>query len=245
MIAEGVLENPVPDAIYAFHVWSSLPTGYVNISPGPVMASTDELRFTITGKGGHGAVPQETVDPIVTAAHFVVALQTLVSRNVNPIDSAVLSIGKIRGGAIMNAIADEVVMDGTLRTYLPETRELLHRRLNELGEGIDRTFGTSTNVEIFTRYPAVINDPERAEVALKLARDICGDEAVQSDLRLMGGEDMAFYFQKVPGCFIFLGVGNSGKGCDYPHHNPKFNIDEDGMLYGMELLLRLVESHME
>jgi len=243
MIEAGVLEDPKPGAIYALHVWSSLPTGYLNITPGPVMASTDELKFHIKGAGGHGAVPQETIDPIVAASHFVVALQTIISRNVDPLDSGVVSIGKIVGGEIMNAIADEVHIDGTLRTYRPETRELIIRRLHELGNGIDLTFGTKTQVEVIRRYPAVINDSVASSHLLEIARDLFGEANVQSDLRLMGGEDMAFYLNQVPGAFCFLGAGNTEKNCDAPHHNPKFNIDEDAMLYGVELLVRLAETH--
>ncbi len=245
MLEEGVLENPRPGMIIGLHVWSSLPVGYINISPGPVMASTDELKFHIKGSGGHGAVPQETVDSIVAAAHFISAIQTIVSRNIDPVDSGVVSIGKIVGGEIMNAIADEVHLDGTLRTYLPETRDLIIRRLNEVGEGIDRTFGTKTKVEVIRRYPAVINDPVVAGAALQTARELFGASCVSSDLRLMGGEDFAFFLNQIPGTFCFLGAGNSEKSCDLPHHHPKFNIDEDAILLGTELLIRLIETYPE
>ncbi len=244
MIREGVLENPRPVAALGIHVWSKLPTGHLAITEGPVMASTDELRFTIRGKGGHGAVPQETVDPIVAAAHYIVALQTIVSRNVNPLDSAVLSIGKITGGSIMNAIAEQVCMDGTQRSYLPETRDLLMRRMNELARGLDQTYGTETRVEVLDRYPATINDVGVAGVLRELVGSLIGPGCLKTDLRLMGGEDMAYYLEEIPGCFLFLGAGDSSRGLDRPHHNPRFNIDEDALPVGVEVFVRFIEHYV-
>ena len=241
MIAQGVLDDPTPAAAFGLHVWSPLPVGHMAVSEGAIMASTDELRITIVGRGGHGAVPQETIDPICASAQFIVGLQSIVSRNIDPLDTAVLSIGKITGGSVMNAIAAEVVLEGTLRAYKPETRELLRRRLRELGAGIDQSFGTRTNVEVIERYPATVNDPEMTGIASEIAADLFGSENVHSDLRLMGAEDMSFYLKRLPGCFLFLGAGNTAKGIDRPHHNPGFNIDEDALPLGMELFLRLVE----
>lgn len=205
------------------------------------MASTAELRIRVRGKGGHGACPHQTVDPIVAASHFIVALQSIVSRNVDPLDSAVLSIGKIQGGSVMNAIADEVVLEGTQRSYLPETHELLIRRLREIARGVDQTFGTRTEVTLIDRYPAVVNDPQMTRLTSEVAEELLGPGRVQTDLRLMGGEDMAFYQNEIPGCFFFIGAGNAEKGIDRPHHNPGFNIDEDVLPIGVEILLRLAE----
>ncbi len=241
MIREGVLENPKPVATLGIHVWSKMPTGHMSVTEGPVMASTDEFQVTIKGKGGHGAVPHETIDSIVAASHFVVALQSVVSRNVNPLDSGVLSIGKVRGGSIMNAIAEQVVMNGTQRAYLPETRALLSRRLRELGTGIDGAFGTQTLVEVFERYPATVNNPEITSVVAGLAQDLIGSGCLETEMRLMGAEDMSFYLQEIPGCFLFLGAGNSAKGFDRPHHNPRFNIDEDALPIGVEMFIRFVD----
>jgi len=242
MIAAGVLTNPRPDAALGLHVWSSVPLGHAALRPGPIMAETAELHITVRGKGGHGAAPHETIDPIAAAAQFIVGLQSIVSRNVDPLDSAVLSIGKINGGSIMNAIADAVTLDGTMRNYLPETRALLERRLSELAAGLDRSFGTHTTVEITDRYPPVVNDPAMTAVARGVLTGLLGADNIRDDLRVMGGEDMAFYLQHVPGCFIFLGAGNSERGIDHPHHNPRFDIDEDVLPLGAELTLRLVEA---
>ncbi len=242
MIAEGVLADPRPEVALGLHVWSQVPLGHAALRSGPIMADTSELHITVQGKGGHGASPHETIDPIAAAAQFIVGLQSIVSRNVDPLDSAVLSIGKINGGSIMNAIADAVVMDGTMRSYLPGTRALLVRRLSELAEGLDRAFGTRTSVEIADRYPPLVNDPAVTEMALGVLAGLLGADNVRGDLRVMGGEDMAFYLQQVPGCFIFLGAGNSDRGIDQPHHNPRFDIDEDVLPLGVELMLRLVEA---
>lgn len=241
MIRERVLENPKPVAALGIHVWSKMPTGHIAVTEGPVMASTDEFQVTVKGKGGHGAVPHETIDSIVAASHFVVALQSVVSRNLNPLDSGVLTIGKVRGGSIMNAIADQVVMNGTQRSYLPETRALLSRRLRELGTGIDAAFGTRTLVEVFERYPATVNDPEITRVVSGLAQDLIGSGCLETEMRLMGAEDMSFYLQEIPGCFLFLGAGNSSKGFDRPHHNPRFDIDEDALPIGVEMFVRFVD----
>lgn len=241
MIAEGVLADPKPAAIFALHVWSPLPVGYVALREGAIMASTAELRIRVRGQGGHGACPHQTVDPIVAASHFIVALQSIVSRNVDPLDSAVLSIGKIQGGSVMNAIADEVVLEGTQRSFLPETRALLIRRLREIACGVDQTFGTRTEVTLIDRYPAVVNDPQMTRLTSEVAEELLGPGRVQTDLRLMGGEDMAFYQNEIPGCFFFIGAGNAEKGIDRPHHNPGFNIDEDVLPIGVEILLRLAE----
>lgn len=241
MIAQGALEDPVPSAAFGLHMWSPLSIGQIAVAEGPIMASTDELVITITGQGGHGAVPQETIDPIHASAQYIVGLQSIVSRNVDPLDTAVLSIGKITGGSVMNAIAAEVVLEGTLRAYRPETRELLRRRLRELAAGVDQSFGTRTEVEVIERYEATVNDPQMTAVAQEIGADLLGREHVRTDVRLMGAEDMSFFLQRVPGCFIFVGAGNAAKGIEKPHHNPGFNIDEDALALGMELLVRLVE----
>jgi amidohydrolase len=241
MIAEGVLEGPRPDAALGLHVWSRMPLGHAALRPGPIMADTAELHITVKGQGGHGASPHETIDPIAAAAQFIVGLQSIVSRNVDPLDSAVLSIGKINGGSIMNAIADVVTLDGTMRSYLPDTRALLARRLSELAEGLDRSFGTRTTVAIAERYPPLVNEPGMTRTAMEVLVGFLGAENIRGDLRVMGGEDMAFYLQQVPGCFIFLGAGDSERGIEHPHHNPRFDIDEDVLPLGVELMLRLVE----
>ena len=241
MISEGALRDPKPDVAFGLHVWGSQPTGFAGLRAGPMMAYTDEIEFRMRGRGGHGAYPHETVDTILAAAHFVVALQSVVSRNVDPTQPAVFSIGKIRGGSIMNVIAEEVALDGTLRTLTPEIRERCHRRISEIAGGIDATFGTQTGVRLIDRYPALVNDAAMTRLAVGKIEEVLGAGHVDTDMLSMGGEDMAFYLQEVPGCFFFIGAGNPAKGCGVPNHNPSFDVDEDVLPLGAEILVRLCE----
>jgi amidohydrolase len=240
MIAEGALRDPVPDAAFALHLWSRLPLGVAGVRAGPMMAYTDEIVIRVRGRGGHGAHPDQGIDAILAACQLVVALQTIVSRSVDPTESAVLSVGKISGGTVMNALAEEVVIEGTQRAFRPEIRDLCTRRVHEIAAGIDTAFGSRTGIEYIARYPAMVNDPERVKLATGILEGVLGAGRV-IDIVSLGGEDMAFYLQQVPGCLFFLGAGNPVKGCDAPHHSPRFDIDEDALPIGAELLLRLTE----
>jgi amidohydrolase len=240
MIAEGALENPRPDAAFALHVWSQLPIGYAGLRAGPMMAYTDEIAIRVRGRGGHGAHPNEGIDAIVAAAQLIVALQTVVSRSVDPTQSAALSVGKISGGTVMNALAEEVKLEGTQRAFLPEVRDLCTRRVREIAAGIDTAMGSRTEVEYFARYPALVNHPGMTDLARGVVESVLGEERIREMVSL-GGEDMAFFLQEVPGCLFFLGAGNAAKGCTAPHHNARFNIDEDVLPLGAEILLQLTE----
>jgi len=241
MIAEGALRDPRPDAAFGLHVWSRLPTGYAGLRAGPMMAYTDEIAIRVHGKGGHGAYPHDGVDAILAAAQLIVALQSIVSRNVDPTQAAVLSMGKIQGGTVMNALAERVVIEGTQRAFLPEVRDLCTRRVHEIAAGIDAALGSRTEVEYVARYPALVNDPEMTRLTVEVLESVLGTGRVQTDWLSMGGEDMSFYLREVPGCFLFLGAGNSAKGCTAPHHSPRFNFDEEALPLGAEVLLRLAE----
>jgi len=241
MIAEGVLRDPRPDAAFGLHVWSKMPVGYAGLRAGPMMAYTDELEIELLGRAGHGAYPHEGIDPIHAAAQLITALQSIVSRSVNPVERAVLTIGKIRGGSVMNAIAERTHLHGTQRTFLPEVRELCMRRVKEIGAGIDRAFGTETTVTYHPRYPALVNDEQMTALGWEVIEEVLGAGHVDRRMLSMGGEDMGFYLREIPGCFFFLGAGNPAQGCSAAHHSPQFNIDEDVLLLGAELLLRLTE----
>jgi amidohydrolase len=242
MITEGALRDPRPAAVFGLPVWGSLPIGHAGVRAGPMMAATDEILFRVRGRGGHGAYPHETIDSILAASHLVVALQSIVSRNVDPTQTAVLSIGKIHGGTVMNIIAEEVALEGTQRSFLPETRDLCARRVKEVARGVDETFGTRTEVEFIERYPALVNDPEMTRLTHEAIESVLGTGRVDPDFMSMGGEDMAFYLREIPGAFFFLGAGNPAKGCGVPNHNPRFNIDEDVLPLGAEILVRQVEQ---
>ncbi|MBD3236879.1 MAG: amidohydrolase, partial [Candidatus Eisenbacteria bacterium] len=242
MIAEGALRDPRPDVAFGLHVWGSQPLGYAGVRAGPMMAYTDEIEFRMRGRGGHGAYPHETVDTIHAAAQMIVGLQSVVSRSVDPTQPAVFSIGKIAGGSVMNIIAEEVAFDGTLRTLTPEVRETCHRRIREIAGGIDAACGTRTEVRFIDRYPAVVNDPALTDLAVSQIEAVLGAGRVRTDMLSMGGEDMSFYLREVPGCFFFLGAGNPSKGCSVPNHNPRFDVDEDVLPLGAEILVRLCEQ---
>jgi amidohydrolase len=221
MIAAGALEGV--DAIFGLHLWQGLPTGFVGAARGPMMAQSDNFRLTVRGKGGHASMPQATVDPIVAAAEVVTALQTVISRNVDPLKPAVLSFGSIHGGSVHNVIPGEVALLGTVRTFDPKVQALIKKRMREVVDGTCSALGASADFEYEDGYPPLVNDPASVDFALRVARDAFGEESVGLIEPVMGGEDFACYLQEKPGAFLFLGAGD---GTKYPHHHPGFDIDE-------------------
>lgn len=244
MVADGALENPRPDVTLGLHLWNTLPVGTVAVTPGPSMAAADIWDCVITGKGGHGASPHETQDPIIATAQILSALQTIVSRNVKPVDTAVVTVGSIHGGDAFNVIPPEVRLKGTIRTYTEETKALVHRRVREVCEGIAASLGCRAEVEIRSTTLAVDNDPEVAARVAGIAAQVVGEENVRHDERSMGSEDVSFFMADVPGCYFFVGSANAERGLNYPHHNPRFDVDEEAMLIAAELLARAVASYV-
>ncbi|MGG1663730.1 M20 metallopeptidase family protein [Brevibacillus sp. NRS-1366] len=245
MAADGAVDGV--DAVFGVHLWSMLPVGKVFISPGPIMANTDDFVIEIKGQGGHGAVPEETVDSIVIGSQIVGGLQTIASRNVSPLASVVVTVGTFNGGDNNNIIADSCRLTGTVRTFLPEVRDRAQQRLIEIAEGTAAMLGGSASVHYDRGYPAVINNEEEAKIAQEAAIAAFGAERVQPMKPLMGGEDFSYYLEKVPGAYLFVGAGNPDKLVKYPHHHPRFDIDEDSMLIAGELLgrtaLHFLEKH--
>ena len=244
MVKEGALKEPRPDVFLATHVWIEKPVGTVDVSPGPVMAASEKWACTIRGRGGHGALPQHAVDPIVAAAEVVTALQTVVSRNVSPLDTAVVSVGSIHGGDAFNVIPPQVEMTDTIRTYEPSTREMVLQRIREVIEGVAAACGASAELEIIPLTPAVINDAQVAEVVQRAAEAVLGPERVTSGERTMGSEDAAFFMQEVPGCYFFLGAANPEKGLTAPHHNPRFDFDEEALVLGLATLAQTAAFYL-
>jgi amidohydrolase len=244
MIEEGVLEKLRPDVVLATHIWTDRPVGTINVTPGPVMAAADNFNCTIEGKGGHGALPHQTVDPIATAAQVITALQTVVSRNVNPLGTAVVSVGTIHGGDAFNVIPRDVVISGTIRTYLPSTREMVHQRVREVVEGVAQACGARATLQIIGLTPPVINDPAVAQIVTRASEFVVGAECVSSGERTMGSEDAAFFLNEVPGCYFFLGGSNPDKGLGAAHHNPHFDFDEDVLVLGVAVLASAVSSYL-
>ncbi len=244
MIEEGVLENPKVDAALGLHLWNNLPVGKVAVTPGPILAAVDEFELKIIGKGGHGAMPETTIDPIVTAGQVITALQTLVSRNVSPLDAAVVTIGAIQGGTAFNVIANEVVMKGTVRTYSLKIRDEMPKRLEEIVEGVSSAMGASYKLDYRQVCLPTINDPRMTALAREAVVEVVGEENVLEGERTMGGEDFSFFLNQVPGCFIFVGSANDSKGLNYSHHSSRFNFDEEALSIGVEILMRGIERYL-
>jgi len=226
MVAEGVLKDPAPDFSLGVHVWNDKPFGWIGITSGPAMAGAETFEVILTGKGGHGAAPEQTHDPVVAAAAIIQALQTIVSRNVDPIKTAVVSVTMVQTGDAFNIIPKECLMRGTIRTFQPEIRALVLRRFEELCVGLAESFQCAASVKTKRIAPSVSNDENAARELRALARKLYPDAEVSADERTMGSEDMAFMMDEIPGCYIFVGSSNAEKGLDAPHHNPKFDIDE-------------------
>lgn len=227
MIKEGVLENPAPASIFGQHVHPPLQVGKVGFRPGMYMASTDELYMTVTGKGGHGAIPQNCIDPIVITAQIITALQQVVSRRANPTMPTVLTFGYIAStGGSTNVIPNEVKLKGTFRTYDEDWRYEAHRIMKEVAEGMAKSMGGVCDLHVANGYPALINNPDLTRNAKAYAVEYLGaDNVVDLPMR-MTGEDFAYYSQVMPACFYRLGTGNPAKGINSPIHTNTFNVDE-------------------
>jgi amidohydrolase len=225
MMDERVLEGV--DAIFAVHLYSSLPFGMLGYNPGPLLAAGDFFDVKITGKGGHGGLPHLAVDPIVTAANAINAIQTIVSREVDPVESGVVSICKIHAGDAYNVIPETATFGGTIRSHKPELRESLPKRMKEILDGVATAMRARCEFNLISKFPATINDERMTALAVNVAKEILGDDKLQLMKPLMGSEDFSFYLQQIPGTFVFLGVENKEKGIIYPQHHPKFDIDED------------------
>lgn len=245
MIEAGVLTESGAEAVFGLHLWSQLPAGHIAVTAGPAMASADEFELVIEGRGGHGAFPHETIDAVVAGSHVVTALQTLVSRNTDPLQTAVVSVGSFQAGSNFNIIAERAVLKGTIRTFDTAVRDLLVRRLEEVATGVARSLGATCHFRFQPHYPPTVNDLRMAEFAATLAGEMVGPRNVVRDLTMMGAEDFSFFLRERPGCFIFVGAGNKERGLVHPHHSPKFDVDEVALGIGCELLLRIAERYGE
>jgi amidohydrolase len=191
-----------------------------------MMAAPDEFGITVTGRGGHGCMPQTAIDPILVASQLVINLQSIVSRNVDPLKSAVLSLGTIQGGTIYNIIPKDVSFTGTVRTFDPELRDFMEKRIREMSEATCAAFGATAEVRYQRGYPALINHGPMAGLVRRATRRVLGEDALSDIDPSMGGEDFAYFLHEVPGAFLFFGMGD---GMEYPHHNPKFDMDEKAL----------------
>ncbi len=245
MLQDGALEGLKPDASIGLHLSSMHPTGSVAFRSGPAMAATDTFHFVVQGRGGHAARPQECVDPIVIASQLVLALQTLVSREVDPVDQAVVSVTSVHGGTAFNIIPETVELKGTLRTFSEYTRSTLKSRILQLAEGIARAQRGELASTWREGSPAVVNDEAMTERFYRVAAEVVGEEKIVTADKLMGGDDMALWLKEAPGCYFFVGARNESKGAHFPHHHPRFDIDEDALPLAVELLAKGVLGYLQ
>ena len=234
MCKDGMMENFKIDEVYGMHNWPGVELGKFAIRSGPFFAASDFIEATISGKGGHAAKPQETIDPTVIASQIVVALQTIASRRSDPVEQVVVSITSFEtSSTAFNVIPQEVKIKGTVRTLDPDVRDLAEKEFLRITELTAEALGGSADAKFTRGYPVMSNTSEQTEFAAKVARDVTG-ECAEAPL-VMGGEDFAYYTQKTNGCFVVIGVGNPEKGCIYSVHHPKFKVDEDALPLGTAL----------
>jgi amidohydrolase len=238
MIDEGVMENPKVDGALGLHVWQGIPAGSVGIKPGPVFAAADLVSLRVKGRGGHGALPHQAVDPVLAAAHIITALQALVTREIDPLKPAVLTFGSIHAGTASNVIPEEALIQGTFRYFDPELHAFARDRIVAIARGVAEGLGARCDAEITKGYPPLFNDPGFTGIVLEVARELLPRERVVETEMTMGSEDMSLYLDRTPGCYFLLGTANREKGLTNPHHSPRFDIDEDALPLGLEIVKR-------
>jgi amidohydrolase len=244
MIEDGLFERFPVQSVYAMHNWPQMRPGTVGVNPGPMMAAADRITIEVTGKGGHGAHPYLTVDPVLVSAHIITAVQSIVSRNVRAIDNAVISLCSMQAGdpGAFSVVPGKATMVGTVRTFSPEIQSLVERRLNEVCSGVALGLGASAHVRYERIYPATLNTPDEARFAARVARDLVGDEHVDSEMDpSMGAEDFSFMLQVKPGAYLRLGQGGEGS-CFL--HNSRYDFNDEVLPLGAALHASLIEQGM-
>jgi len=237
MMRDGVLDGPKVDKTLSLHLWNDKPLGWINVAKGPVMAGAEMFIIKLTGKGGHGAAPHTTIDPIVAAAQIVTALQTITSRNVPPLKSSVISVTSIHSGTAFNIIPQTAELSGTIRTFDPSVRKLVLERFDRVVRGTAEMMGCEVEIETKQVTPPVINNDEVSASVLRSAQSLFPQTELDTESYLtMGAEDMGFMQEKVDGCYFFIGSANDEKNLNYNHHHPKFDFDEKALISGAALM---------
>jgi amidohydrolase len=245
MIADGVLAGPRPDAAFGLHVWQDMDLGKVGVTAGPMMAAVDEFTVTLRGKGAHAAQPNEGHDPVVALAHVISALQTIASRGVNPLHSVVVSVTQIKAGTAFNIIPETAWMNGTVRVFDDGLWSELPGRFERIVRGVSDALGCTADVTYTRHNRPTVNDPAMAAIAHEAAAEIVGEENIVTDLMTMGGEDFSDFLRAVPGCFIAVGSRNVARNLVWGHHHPKFDVDEQSMKIGADVLMRTAQKFLE
>jgi amidohydrolase len=239
MMKEGVFREQRPDVIFAQHVWPELPVGRVGVRSGAMTGASDRFKLTIEGEGGHASKPHQTTDAIVVANQIINSLQTVVSRDVDPLRSAVLTVGKIRGGTRYNAIAEKATLEGTIRTFGPQTKETVRQRFHSIVRGVAEAMEAEARIKYWDGYPATINTPQWAERVRKTAQDLLGADATPEVDPSLGGEDFGRFLLEYPGAYFRLGTAFTNSAEKKRLHDSRFDIDETALHIGTELMARL------
>ncbi|MBN1149916.1 amidohydrolase [candidate division WOR-3 bacterium] len=244
VVESGILEKYKAKEAYSIHLYSGVETGTLICPSGEFLASADEFEIIISGKGSHGAQPHLGDDPIVAASNIVLALQSVVSRNTDPLESSVVTVGQFKAGDAHNIIPELAVLSGTFRAFNESTRDMILKRVRELTENIGRAYRVKTLFKLFASYPPTVNHTENSEYFRNAALRTDGIKKVVSDKKLAVAEDFSFYLQKYPGAMSFLGSGNKDKAASHPHHSPYFDIDEDALTLGVGMFLNLLKERL-
>lgn len=243
MIADGVLEAPRVDAAFGLHLWNSMPVGTIGLMPGAIMASVDQFDITVTGKGGHAAMPHLAIDPVLAAAHVVTALQSLVSRRRDPFEPGVVTVTQLAAGHAFNVIPEQAVLRGTVRTFGGTFFDAAPRLVEDTARATAAAFGAEATVDFRRLSGPLVNDAAMTEIMRTVAEDLVGKQNVKDGVRTMGGEDMSYFLERVPGCFAFVGSARPD-GSSFPHHSPRFDIEEESLVIGAELLSRTAVRYL-
>jgi len=227
VVDAGVMDGV--DTAVGTHLFSTLPVGRVALKAGALMAAPDVFEITVKGRGGHAAMPHETTDPVVIAAHVITAMQSIVSRLRDPLEPAVVSVTTLRAGNADNVIPDTATLTGTVRTFDPALRDAIPAQLDRLVGGVTAAFGAAHTMTYTRGYRATVNDPAVTQVLRQVVTDTLGEHVLMDATPTMGGEDFSAYLTRAPGAFVLIGAGNPGKGITAPHHHPHFRIDEDAL----------------
>ena len=243
MVADGVLENPAPDYTLGIHLWNDLEAGQVSVVTGPTMSGAGIFEIIVTGKGGHGAMPHQTADPIVCGAQLILALQTIVSRNVDPLDMVVITVGKLEGGTARNIIPQTVSLKGSFRLFREETRELVKRRIREVAAGVASAHGCRADVSFPLGIGAIVNDAQVAARARKVFAGLGGQVTVVEQ-PWMASEDVGLLMQRNPSAYLLVGSANHERQLDYPHHHPRFDFDEAALPLSVGMMSALIADYL-
>lgn len=244
MVQEGMFDRFPCDEVYGMHNWPALPAGEIAVVPGPIMAAADQFDITISAKGGHAAMPHYCNDPVIIAAQMVTAFQSLISRNADPLDAAVISVTQLHAGSAHNVIAEEATLGGTVRTFRPETQDMIQEGMERIGKGICQAFGAEFAFDYRRGYPATVNHEAQAALAAEIAAGVVGADNIRKNVEpVMGAEDFSFMLQKRPGAYLWLGQAGGPSSCMV--HNPRYDFNDEVLPVGASVFATMVETRLD